>query len=164
MPRTKKNEQPVQEQPAQASSVEPIINDLANKTAADLLKEHFDIDDYVSRETKRLKEFLQPFVDRDEAIKVRLQAKLNELGGEKGRSIKTEFGTFFNTTITTPKIVDKEKYLDCVLDNYDTFGNGMLQLRAPNKESIEQYMKDNNGALPPGIESSSYVNLNIRRA
>ena len=150
---------PVRKQQTAEQPVDP-----ANLTAADLMREHFQITDWIEKQKKRFDEFCKPYHDRDEYIKGQLLAKLNDLGGDGRQSIKTEFGTCFKSTIITPKIVDREKYLDAVLDAYDTWGNGMLQLRAPQKESVDTFMRENNGQLPPGVETSSVTHLNLRRA
>jgi hypothetical protein len=134
-------------------------------TAEELLREHFTIADYIAGEEKRFAEFLQPYRERDNILRAQMQDKLNNLGVDsERRSIRTDFGTIYNSTVTTPKIVDREKYLDLVLDNYETWGNGMLQLRAPNKESVDNFIRENNGQLPDGVEISSILHLNIRRA
>ena len=45
-------------------------------------------------------------------------------------------------TVGSPmKVVERDAYLDFVLDNWDDIGNSMLQLSAPQKESVQQYME-----------------------
>lgn len=133
-------------------------------SAEQLLSEYFRLKDYLAAESKRFTEFCAPYKKQQEALENQMLDMLNRLGGDGRQSIKTESGTFFRVTIVTPKIVDREKYLDVVLENYATWGNGMLQLGAPKKEAIDAYSRENNGALPEGVETSSFVNLNVRRA
>jgi hypothetical protein len=99
-------------------------------------------------------------------------------------NISTEHGTAYKSTIVTPRIVDRESYLDLVLDehNYETFGRGMLQVGAPNKAAFDEYVErrkreiteyqEANGGqlpadvsiLPAGCDTSSYTRINIRRS
>ena len=98
-------------------------------------------------------------------------------------NISTEHGTAYKSTIVTPKVTDRETYLDLVLDeqNYETFGRGMLQVGPPQKAALDEYIErrkaeitlyqEQNGGqlpadvsiLPPGIDTTSYTRVNIRR-
>lgn len=133
-------------------------------SADQLLSEYLKIKDYLAQQAKVFAEFCKPYRDQQTQLENQMLDMLNRLGGDGRQSIKTESGTFFRVTIVTPKISDREKYLDFVLDNWDTIGNGMLQLGAPKKEAIDAYSRENNGALPDGVETSTFVNLNVRRA
>ncbi len=135
-----------------------------NLSADQLVQEYLKLKDYLAAEAKRFAEFCKPYREQQERLEAQMLDMLNKLGGDGKQSIKTESGTFFRVTITTPKIIDREKYLDIVLDNWWTFGNGMLQLGAPKKEAIDTYLSEHNGALPDGVEISTYVNLNVRRS
>jgi hypothetical protein len=131
------------------------------KTADELVAEHFAIEDYVVGETKRFAEHLKPHRTRDEEIKNLLLAILNE---QKATNIKTEHGTAYTSTIVTPKVVDRDAYLDLVMDNWDDFGNEMLQLGAPQKTAVEQYQQTHEGQLPPGVDLLMFTRVNIRRS
>ena len=173
MPRKKivpaETTQPAQEQAAPTS---PLTND-------QLVQEHFGIDDYIDAESKRFKEFLKPLMERDEEIKKILFARMIEQGQP---NITTNHGTAYTSTIVTPKVTDREKYLDLVMDHYDTFGAGLLQVGAPQKSAFDEYVErrrqeitqyqeahggalpDDVNILPPGVEISSFVRVNIRRS
>ena len=129
-----------------------------------LIAEYIKLKDFLSVEAKRFADYAAPYKDRMEEIEGKLLEMLNALGGDGRQSLKTENGTAYKSVIVTPKIVDREKYLDVVLDNYDTFGSGMLQLGAPKKESIDAYMQETNGQLPAGVEITSFTRVNIRRS
>lgn len=132
-----------------------------SKTAEELISEHFQIEDWIASETKRFSEHLKPHRERDEEIKNLLLAILNE---QKATNIKTEHGTAYTSTIVTPKVVDRDAYLDFVLENWDVIGGEMLQLGAPQKTAVEQHMQTNEGRLPPGVETSAFTRINIRRS
>lgn len=150
----------------------PLTNDA-------LVTEHFQIDDYIDAESKKFTEFLKPLRARDEEIKRVLHARMLEQGMP---NITTEHGTAYTSTIVTPKVVDREKYLDLVMDNYETFGAGLLQVGAPQKAAFDEYVERRKAAitayqeqhggalpedtsiLPPGVDISSFTRVNIRRS
>ncbi len=136
-------------------------------TPADLIKEHNTLDDYCTAESKRFTEHLKPAVERKKQIEALLQEQLLALNGgdptgKKG-SISTEHGTAYLSTIMTPKITDKEKYLDFVLENWDARG-AMLQIGAPQKDAVREYMDSNDGREPPFVKIENFTRVNIRRS
>ncbi len=135
-------------------------------SAADLIKEHNDISDYLTAETKRLNDHLKPARERLAAIEAELQTQLLALNGGdptgKKASLKTDAGTAYLSTIMTPKTVDREKYLDWCLDNYPQWG-GMLQIAAPHKDTLREYMDSNDGKTPPYVSVEYFTRCNIRR-
>ena len=157
----------------------PVGPPTSTATNDDLVKEHFVIDDYIKAENERFAEFLKPLRARDEDIKKILHSRMIEQGQ---KNIVTHNGTAYTSTIVTPKVIDREKYLDMVLDNYETFGAGLLQVGAPQKDAFDEYVarrqaeitayqEAHNGALPedvlilpPGVETSSFTRVNIKRS
>jgi len=152
----------------------PLTND-------ELVAEAIAIDDYCKGETKRLSEFLAKYRTRSEEIDKILLARMINQGMP---NIVTNHGTAYKSTIVTPKVVDREIYLDLVLDerNYETFGRGMLQVGPPQKASLDEYIErrkreiteyqeanegrlpNDTSILPPGVETSSYTRVNIKRS
>lgn len=133
--------------------------------ANDLIAEHIKLDDWCDAESKRFQEHLKPVKSRMEEIKALLLVELNRVGGQDPKSsLALDAGTAYKSNIVTPKIVHRDQYLDFVLDNWDEHGNAMLQLMAPNKEAIQNYKDANEGKLPPGVETSSFVRVNIKRS
>ena len=108
-----------------------------------------------------------------------LHARMIEQGQP---NITTNHGTAYTSTIATPKVIDREAYLDLVMDNYSTFGAGLLQVGAPQKAAFDEYVErrkaeitayqeqhggalpDDVNILPPGVETSSFTRVNIRRS
>lgn len=130
-------------------------------TASDLIQEHTVLDDWCTAESKRFTDHLAPAKARQDEIK----NKLNELMlGQGVNSLKTDHGTAYKSTIVTPKVVDRDAYLRAVLDKWTEFGNEMLQLSAPQKDAVTNYMEQHNGQLPPGVQTSSFSRINIRRS
>ena len=131
-----------------------------SQSADVLVAEYIALDDKLTAAQKAIDEKLKPWKARQEEIKNLLLAMLNEQGAE---NIKTEHGTAYKSIIVTPKATDKLKYLDWVLEDWDKRGD-MLQLGAPQKAALQEYMDDHGGQLPPYIETSSFTRINIRRS
>jgi hypothetical protein len=134
---------------------------LAKNNANELVAEYVKIRDWMAGETKKFEEFLAPHKTRLNEIELKLMELLDQQGAN---SLKTLSGTAYKSTIVSPKITDREAYLDVVMDNYSTFGAGMLQLGSPKKEAIEEFMANNNGHLPAGVETTSITRVNVRRS
>ena len=133
---------------------------MSNITAADLIAEHTKLDDWCAAESKRFAEHLAPHKKRMDEIKATL---LGMMHGQKQNSMSTDNGTAYISTITTPKVIDRDKYLDFVWKCWDTGGNEMLQLGAPQKDSLKEYLEMNKNQPPPGIEVTYFNRCNIRR-
>lgn len=129
-------------------------------TPADLIQHYHQLSGWLDTESKRLEEYYKPHRVKLEEIKNQLLAMLNEQNLD---SFKSEHGTAYKSEITTPKIIDKEKFLDFVLEDWGNRGE-LLQIAAPQKSAFENYMQENNGALPPFTEVSKFIRLNIRRS
>lgn len=135
-------------------------------TPAELIAEHNKIGDFLKAESKRFQEFCKPHNERLQAIESELHQMLLDMNGgdiTKKASLSTDAGTAYLSTIVSPKVTDKEKYLDWVLDNWDERG-AMLQIGAPQKDAVRGYQDDNDGRLPPFVESTSITRVNIRRS
>jgi hypothetical protein len=130
-------------------------------SAADLIAEHTKLDDFVTAETKRFGEHLKPTKTRMDEIKSILLGMMNE---QKTNSMSSDNGTCYISTITTPKVVNRDAYLDFVNEHWDEIGNELLQVGAPQKDALKQYLEDHQNQAPPGIEVSYFNRVNIRRS
>lgn len=136
-------------------------------TPAELIAEHNRIKEYLAQQSKALSELCKPYNERAQEIENKLLEMLNALnaGNATGKkaSLSTEHGTAYLSTIVTPKITDKTAFLDWTLENWDQRG-GMLQIGAPQKDALTSYQDDNNGSLPPFVETSAFTRVNIRKS
>lgn len=132
-----------------------------SETAAELVERYFKLDNHISEQQNKFKEYLKPFAEEIEAIKSKLLGMLNEQGIE---NIRTDHGTAYKSIIDTPKIENHEAYLDWCLEFWDAIGSEMLQIGAPKKDAVRQYMEANGGHLPPNVSMTSFTRLNIRRS
>jgi hypothetical protein len=165
MPRSKK--QPVQ------SGLEDAIA-ATNQTAEQLIAEHNKLDDWIKTETKRFSEFMKPHKERLEAIGNDLLALSNL---QKWDSVRTEAGTAYRSTLLNvsvspeglpyehdgQKSIGREALLDFALDHWDDIGNDLLLVSAQ-KDAVKKFMEVNDGKPPPGITTSWFTRINIRRS
>lgn len=133
---------------------------MTDRSAADLIAEAIKLDDWLSGESKRFEEHCKPVKKRIEDIKSKLLEMCNTL---QTNSMATDNGTAYISTIMSPKIVDRDKYLDFINEFWDTCGSDMLQLSAPQKEALKRFIEDKNDT-PPGVEVGYFNRLNIRRS
>ena len=146
----------------------PAVSNPGAETADQLIEQHLKLRDHCAAQQKQFADFLKPFQTQMQEIENKLLAMLNALNVGKPESkraqLSTDAGTAYLSTITTPKVVERDKYVDFILDNWDEIGNEMLQLAAPQKDAVENYMQAHEGQLPPGVTTSTFTRVNIRRS
>lgn len=144
--------------------------------ADELVSEFVRLDDYVTAQTAKFNEHMKPARDRQSEIKDLFLAMSLDLGCD---SFKTPHGTAYKSTIVTPKISEdgqpwvdpetgketrgRDAFLDFCLLNWDGIGNELLQVGAPQKDALKEYQNEHDGALPPGVTTTSFTRFNIRR-
>jgi hypothetical protein len=132
---------------------------------------------HLAEQSRLFTEYCKPYRERQEAIENALHAFLHQ---NKLQNVRTEYGTAYKSTSTTPKIEDRDAYLDWCLDNWDEGGNEMLQLGAPQIDAFKRYMEmrekqleemKQGGAFPsdmsftpPGTSVSFFEKVNIRKS
>ena len=128
---------------------------------ASLIAARVQLDTWLKSEAKKLSDYFAPYSAKLQEMDNQLLALSNE---QKWENFKTEHGTAYRQTTMTPKIEDRDKFLDYCLDNWDTVGNALLQLRAPAIEAFREFMDANSKAFPPGTTASFDTHINIRRS
>ena len=109
---------------------------------------------------KKKAEFDQQLARYDEAmaiIEARLLKSLNESNME---SVRTEAGTCFKQVQTRVGVADWDAVRNFITDN-DMWH--MLDKRV-NKTAVLQYKQEHEGAIPPGLNYSEEIVINVRRA
>jgi len=92
----------------------------------------------------------------------RIQGKLLELMLKVGTdSFKTDAGTAYKSRILQGKVTGRDAFLDWCLDNWENSGGEMLQLAAPQVDALRKHLEEA-GAPPPGVETSTFVRVNVR--
>lgn len=99
--------------------------------------------------------------ERDKQIQEKLEAKFLEKFQANGIDSLTVrgVGTAYTTTRVSASVADKDIFLDFVKNN-DEFG--LLDVRAL-KSAIEVY-KERTNNLPPGVNWSEEIVVNVRKA
>lgn len=127
-------------------------------TDLQLVEKYVWLRELVRVKKKAYDDIVKPYVAGMEVIEQALLARLIERGAD---NTKTEAGTAYKQTILNVKIEDQEKYLDFVLNTDE--GRPMLQLAAPQKDAVREFV-DKNNAPPPGVGISYYTNLNVKKS
>ena len=115
---------------------------------------------HVEQQSAQFAAYCKPYNEQIEHIGQQIQAAMIEQGV---KSVKTDTGTAILSTIVTPKVIDKEKFLDFVLEDWDNRG-AMLQIGAPQKDALQEYQDANENRLPPAVEISTFTRFSIRKA
>jgi len=127
---------------------------------AALVSRHQQIKSHLDAQEALFTAYKKPYVDEQKEIETQIQSAMIEQGV---KSVKTDTGTAILSTITTPKVIDREKFLDFVLEDWDNRG-AMLQISAPQKDALQEYQDANNNTLPPGTDVSTFTRFSIRKA
>jgi hypothetical protein len=73
--------------------------------------------------------------------------------------LNTKFGTVFTSQQSTARVADKDAFLSYLLDNTAWH----LATVAANKAAVGKHLEENEGTLPPGVDWSSRIVVQIRR-
>ena len=128
-------------------------------TAAELIAEALRLKEQIEAEARTFEASLKPLNEQLERVKNQLQAEMNSRGCT---AVKTEHGSAYISTIVSPSFADGNKvaFLDWCLADWDTRG-AMLQIGAPAKSALKEWIELNGGELPPHIQTSVFTRVNI---
>lgn len=105
---------------------------------------------------------------RDKAMKAHQGRIEVALGAFMQRStsqgINTKYGTVFTSLQSTARVADKDAFLSYLWESGDQ-ENGQWQLAtiSANKAEVAKHLELHDGQLPPGIDYSSRIVVQIRR-
>jgi hypothetical protein len=112
-----------------------------------------------------------------EAIKGEMLRRLNERSPDvtKKANSKTEHGTAFRVRHVRAKVIERDKFLDFCLENWEQVGSEILDVSAvtsgfsDEKGAFFDYVaahrdQQGNEHFPPGLEVERTVSVNIRKA
>lgn len=131
----------------------------AVQTAEQLIADTIKLKDKLALASKQFDDFCKPWRTTVADNENKLLAMLNE---QRLDSVRSDAGTAYKSTITSYKVVDREAVLDLINANWESFGADMLQLGVT-KDAVRKYVEEN-GTLPEGLTSDSFVRVNIRRS
>jgi hypothetical protein len=151
-----------------AESATAFTEGLKAQTADQLIEKFLKIKDHCTAQQKQFSDYLKPFQEQMVEIENKLLAMLHELNKNKPDAKKAmlscDAGTAYLSTIVSPKVAERDAYIDFILDNWDAVGNAMLQVGAPQKDAVQEYLDSHEGQLPPGVTTSAFTRVNIRRS
>ena len=128
-------------------------------TDKDLIEKYVSMRDFIAVKKKAFEEITKPYKAGMDTIETALLARLVERGAD---NTKTDAGTAYKVAHVNVKVVDREKFVEFIMQEWETIGNEML-LAAPQKDAVRQYV-DSNGRSPPGIEVSYFTDVNVRKS
>lgn len=135
---------------------------MSEPTADSLIERYLQLRDHVEAQSKAFSEWAKPYRDEMEQIASKVHEMLLGLGGDKP-SIKTAAGTAFTTTTKNPRVLDRDEYIKWCLQNWQQYGNAMLQIGTPKVEAVNEFMDDHEGALPPFVKIEPFTKVSIRK-
>lgn len=126
-------------------------------TPADLVEEYLRLKDAKKAAEDKIKKFVaENYSQRLEQIEAILQDTLNKLGGD---SIKTPHGTAFTRTETSVTVSAQSEFSAFVIGNESW---ELVDFRA-NKTAVREFLENNDGHLPPGINMTEVKVISVRR-
>jgi len=146
-------------------------------TAEQLIAEHIRLSDQLKEAAKKFADFCAPWKARQAEIDAELLSLLNGLGGGEKASIATDVGTAYVSNILNVSIdpegspyvneagqqqVGRMALLDFCLENWAEIGQDLLLVQ-PQKDAVRRYL-DESGAPPPGLKTSWFSKVNVRRS
>lgn len=165
-------------EPEQLTKNDPVVQAIVEATGgialpetdATLVSQYITTRDWIAEESKRFAAHLQPYKAKMEAIENEFLRRLNERGQDAS---PTEHGTAYKSTLLNVALspegaeyngmTGRDAFLDYCMEFWDTFGNEAL-LFSPQKDAIKKFMEENEGRLPPGIKTSFFTKVNVRRS
>lgn len=131
------------------------VDGLKEKKISELIDQYITLRDAVDEETNKLKTRLKTAVEVMNCIEACLLEKLDVAGVESSSSKE---GTVFFTTSTRCGVGDWDELLPFIMD-----GNPQLLNKAVNKTAVKEFMDENEGALPPGVNWGEERVIQIRK-
>jgi hypothetical protein len=147
-------------------------------SAEALIQEHFALQDKIKAANKQLADFIAPWKKRLEEIDGELLQALNALGTGDKASISTDVGTAYLSHLlnigidpeASPYVneagqeqMGRMALLDFALEAWDEIGSELLLIQ-PQKDAVKRWMDEHEGVPPPGVKTSWFTRVNVRRS
>lgn len=125
-------------------------------TDEQLIAKHFELEAVLKRREEDRDKEDKAFKDAIVTIKAVLQQRLIERGANH---TATDSGTAYLSDILNVKVTDRAEFIKYAMNG----GEDML-LASAQKDAVKTYMQMHEGQNPPGVETSVFTKLNIRRS
>lgn len=103
------------------------------------------------------------FEKRDATLRTMQRSIEAALGAhiQRGKltGLNTRFGTVFTSPQSTAKVVDRDAYLSYLREN----NSWELATLGSNKAEVAKFVENNDGTLPPGVDLTTRIAVQIRR-
>ena len=128
-----------------------------NITDAQLVEKYLEFKSLVASRTETFEAEIKPFKDGMVTIENEFLRRLDERGSE---NTKTDAGTAYKSTLLNVKVIDQAAFLKfCTEQGGSAEMMDIKALKDPVKDWIEE-----TGNPPPGVETSQFVRVNVRRS
>lgn len=126
-------------------------------TDDELIQRALEIRDDIDAIKKQHGEELEPYEMALQDIENNLLGRMVE---RQAKSIGTNHGTAYQSHQLRVKVADRSSFLAWVFDKklVEFLTNHV------SKEAVKEYMELNNGLTPPGVETTTFTQCNIRKA
>jgi hypothetical protein len=112
--------------------------------------------DKITEMKERHKAELAPYNEALEKLNALLLSHLNEIEGE---SVRTEAGTVYRTEKKSASLADADAFMRFVIGT----GSWDLLDRKANVTAVADFIEENDGHTPPGVNFSSTLIVGVRR-
>ena len=129
---------------------------MENHTLGELISAYIKLRDKADALKKVHKEALAPYNEAMGKLELHFQKAMNANGLE---SLKTDVGTAYQSTQNSVTMADWDVFYKYVMDNDATY---MLEKRASKTAVLE--VLGETGELPPGLNLSRNIKVNVRRS
>jgi hypothetical protein len=130
-----------------------------NITDIQLVEKYLELKSLVASRTETFDAEIKPFKDGMATIENEFLRRLDERGAD---NTKTDAGTAYKSTLLNVKVVDRDAFMKFCMQYWETVGADMLNVSAV-KDPVREYMNGHN-MPPPGVETSQFTRINIRRS
>ncbi len=126
-------------------------------TDGEIVKKYVAMRDFLKARQEKFDTENRPYVMSMEMLEGVMATRLKERGQE---SVRTEFGTVYQSTTLTCRVADKEAFFRYVEEA------GALELLAGNvaKDALKEHMEEHQGSPPPGVDVTWITKTLFRRA
>lgn len=128
-----------------------------NYTTEELVARYVELRDDI---TAKSEEFKAAKAALEESMTILNDELFLRLKAAGGTSLKTRAGSVISKTTTTPKAADTGVFLEFIRT---TGAVELLQARL-SATAVNEWIENNNGALPPGVIQETSHSITIRRA
>lgn len=142
---------------------EQLVEALRGSSDDQLVGWFLNFREFLEKEAEAQAKHVAPHIKKQTMVQNELHARLLQRNPNWQPGMKASGsaggGTFFLKTSTSTKVADRQAFFDYVIENNAT---NLLTAHVA-KEGIEEYQKEHNDALPPGVTIDRFAQLQVRK-